>query len=131
MKNVFFPYVMLLLVLCSCCVLSGCQSKYKLAPVSGTVTLDGEPLEDAVILFNPSEGKEPGPGSAAKTDAQGHFKLSLAVPGRDVFAAVAGKHDVVIQTYSENGERMTMEVKTTFEVPPKGTNAADFHLPLQ
>lgn len=131
MLNHTSRFIIVALALCFCFTFCGCQSKYPMAPVSGTITFEGKPLENAVVLFNPSDGEEPGPGSAARTDAQGNYRLSLAVPGKDIFRAVVGPHDVIIQLYSEDGERKIMETKTTYEVPPKGTQTANFSLPIQ
>jgi len=50
----------------------GCGS-YKLAPVSGQVTVNGKPLPNAAVIFQPKRAKTstPGPGSYGKTDDQG------------------------------------------------------------
>lgn len=54
--------------------LIGCgKGTLKTEPVQGTVTLDGVPLSDATVNFNPvSSGAIPG---YARTDAQGHYIL--------------------------------------------------------
>lgn len=41
-----------------CCPFSGCGGS-NLAPVSGTVTFDGQPLKEASIRFVPADGKAP------------------------------------------------------------------------
>lgn len=64
-------------------------------PVSGTVTLDGEPLDGATIVFTPQEGGRP---SAARTDSNGYYNL---VYGRGAAGAVPGEHLVTISTYIE------------------------------
>lgn len=43
------------------------------APVTGTVTLDGQPVEGATVAFVPSEGG--GRPSSGKTDANGKYEL--------------------------------------------------------
>ena len=55
---------------------SGC-AKSDMAPVMGTITLKGQPTENAEVTFNPQ-----GPGRIATghTDASGQFKLSTAKP---------------------------------------------------
>jgi len=57
-------------------VVSGC-TKSDTVPVTGTITLNGEPAENTEITFNPA-----GPGRIATghTDASGRFKLATAKP---------------------------------------------------
>lgn len=57
--------------------------------VSGTVTLDGEPVADASVGFVPENGR---PASGV-TDESGRFTLTTFEPGD---GAVLGKHQVVI-----------------------------------
>ncbi len=52
--------------------LGGCVGYDKVAPVSGTVTLDGDPVERASLLFEPEKGGRPSYGI---TDKQGNYKL--------------------------------------------------------
>lgn len=52
--------------------MSGCgNAEMKVAPVAGTVTLDGAPLERASVLFLPDEGRP----SFGVTDSDGHYIL--------------------------------------------------------
>ena len=70
----------------------------KYVPVSGTVTLDGKPYGDAVVVFLPkasAEHPEPGRSSAGETDASGHFALKTDELKN---GAVIGKHLVKIST---------------------------------
>ena len=83
--------------------LVGCGPGYQIVPVSGTVTLDGKPLANAMVLTQPiGEGEDvtPGPGSFANTDDQGHFVLEMQ--HEPVVGAVPGKAYVKIV---ENGEK--------------------------
>ena len=69
-----------LLALVALC-LSGCGSSegYTLVPVSGTITLDGQPLAGASVSFQRSGGEATvGPGSGAVTDASGKYELKTA-----------------------------------------------------
>src|SRR5437870_4460006 len=79
------------------CAAIGCgREPYKVAPVSGTVTLDGQPLAGAWVTFMPvgtRDSPDPGPTSSGKTDAQGKFTLAIE-PGRP--GAVVGKHKVAV-----------------------------------
>ncbi len=54
--------------------LAGCTDTLQLAPAEGKVTLDGRPVADAGVLFQPKSG----PSAAGTTDAAGHFSLSTA-----------------------------------------------------
>lgn len=68
----------------------------ELAPVSGTVTLDGRPVEDAAVMFSPIDG---GPVASGTTDSQGEFRLTcLNRPG-----AVVGKHRVAVSKQKVTG----------------------------
>ena len=59
------------------------------APVSGIVTLDGKPVADAGIYFQPADG---GPAAYGSTDAEGHYSLTtVRTPG-----ALKGSHKVII-----------------------------------
>src|SRR5262245_13292269 len=77
----------------------GCGGKpYKVAPVSGRVTLDGKPLDKALVTFVPMGSKEnmaPGPTAAGATDADGRYTLGVdpKTPG-----SVVGKCRIFITT---------------------------------
>ena len=75
---------------------SGCSQDDRpaLAPVSGSVTLDGQPLERAAVLFRPTEGR----ASRGLTDAEGRFELTYL---RDIKGAILGSHQVSITTRTE------------------------------
>jgi hypothetical protein len=51
---------------------AGCGGGTKMYPVEGTVTLDGQPLEGAVVTFTSSDGNAVATGV---TSASGKFKL--------------------------------------------------------
>lgn len=117
------------------------------APVSGTVTLDGKPLAHATVTFEPAGGgKEPGPGSAGTTDAAGRYVLALNTTGGP--GAVVGPHRVRVTAYAGDADGDSSAPPTsgtvhrkplvpaayntqstlTFEVPAGGSSAADFAL---
>jgi len=98
---------------------AGCRSGVELLPVSGVVTLDGKPVEQATVLFKP----ESGPVAYGQTNADGRFELSTA--GRK--GAVPGKHKVSITkmkvTGVGNDEMVDPEkVKTEWIVPQTYTD---------
>jgi hypothetical protein len=51
---------------------AGCGSQYDLHPVTGKVTLDGNPLENAVVTFQSVSG---GTSASGTTDASGVYSL--------------------------------------------------------
>jgi hypothetical protein len=64
----------------------------ELGAVSGKVTLDGQPLPNATVVFQPDNGR----ASTATTDASGNYALQFSA---DEQGAVVGKHTVRILTY--------------------------------
>lgn len=83
-----------LLIAFSCCVLStlvGCGGNADLAPATGVVTLDGEPMAEAKVMLHPIDG---GPrNSYGTTNAKGEFKLSTFGMND---GALIGRHVVTV-----------------------------------
>jgi hypothetical protein len=129
---------------CLLLLLTGCGGpKYQTAPVSGRVTLDGRPMANAHVSFQPTAqgNPNPGPGSFGVTDADGHFRLQTIQPRQD--GAVVGSHVVRIVPYRPNeGLKDDDTVRPRdpslppqaddgslrFAVSPDGTDRADFAL---
>jgi hypothetical protein len=65
---------------------SGCGST---APVEGSVTLDGQPLGNATVVFRPTGG---GPEAGGLTDADGKFNLT----GAQAQGVVPGEYTVTV-----------------------------------
>ncbi len=138
----------------------GCGSPYKLAPVSGKVTIDSQPGANCQVTFEPigsQSNPNPGPQSLGKTDDQGVFTLQT-FPDK-YRGAVVGKCRVRIIAMSALGPEMdedymlrmklqkkvgrpggppkqlpsryNMKTELTFEVPPSGTDSANFDLKSQ
>jgi len=130
-------------------VVAGCsKGPYEVAPVSGRVTLDGQPVAKVAVMFQPvaTEGNiNPGPGSYGITDAEGRYTLKLI--GKESRGAVVGKHKVKIENYTEPGDTSydgprkvqkpanpiptrynAGEAILSFEVTSSGTDQADFPL---
>src|SRR5262245_5878987 len=61
-----------LLAVAATVALPGCGSKSELASVRGKVTLDGQPLSDAFIVFAPTSQ---GTSSRGKTDSSGNYEM--------------------------------------------------------
>jgi hypothetical protein len=53
----------------------GCSGRSELAAVTGTVTLDGQPLPSAFIVFAPTGS---GTSSRGKTDAAGRYEMMFS-----------------------------------------------------
>ena len=76
-----------------------------LGSVSGTVTLDGKPLANATVMFQPEQGRP----SYGVTDDDGYYELRYTA---NTDGAVVGKHVVSITTYEdpeEEGQKPTPE----------------------
>lgn len=129
---------------------AGCGSDepYELAPVSGVVTLNNQPLSDATVTFvptgQPGQGgmAEVGPPSSAQTDTDGRFQLKTR-DGKS--GAVVGRHKVQITTVVDEGasdndqmdyrkmreqlpSKYNSQSTLTFDVPEDGTDGANFAL---
>jgi hypothetical protein len=118
--------------------LAGCGSNS--APVSGRVTLNGKPLANARVTFQPQSGSETGGlGSSAITDQDGNYSLKFI--GKDSEGAMVGKHRVTISSRSgpeedDSGktsnelvpEQYNTKSTLTFEVPSGGSKEANFDL---
>ena len=103
--------------------------------VSGVVTLDGQPLPEATVMFQPTNGR----ASIATTDSAGKYSLIYldGVPG-----AKLGEHKVIIRTEipGEDGQppiakeklpkKYHEQTELTAEVKP-GSNTFDFPLTSQ
>jgi hypothetical protein len=109
---------------------AGCgkSDRPPLGLVAGTVTLDGQPLPEALVLFTPDG---PGRTSQAMTDASGKYRLGYL---RDIQGANLGRHIVRIMTAFEGSATKELlpakyHAKTTLSATVQaGENVADFAL---
>jgi hypothetical protein len=83
--------LLLLLAMSGGCGTSGVQ----VAPVSGHVTFDGQPLASAELLFQPDGNQRP---SRGRTDAEGRYELAYK---RGQAGAIVGTHTVQISISRE------------------------------
>jgi hypothetical protein len=116
-------------------MMTGCGGP-ALVPVSGTVTLDGQPLAGAYVTFEPVEGALE-LVSMGVTDTSGRYTLSCGEePG-----AIPGKHRIQLTTVAPGShadeltalpqDRVPLHYQDgtlTRDVPEEGTDAADFPL---
>lgn len=121
-----------LILLVAACAVAGCSSSDgpALSQVSGTVTLDGQPVGDAEVLFMPDSGNP----SVGKTDQKGRYTLAYDQKRK---GAVIGKHTVRITKIGEIGspndtknllpEKYNQNSPLTAEVKA-GENSLDFPL---
>jgi hypothetical protein len=65
-------------------VLAGCSRSPEVAEVSGTITLDGQPMPDVEVVFlpDPEKGNQ-GSSASAYTDARGHYQLHCEAAGNN------------------------------------------------
>jgi hypothetical protein len=128
-------------------LLGGCGSEGKLAPVSGTVTLNGKPTAGIAVTLQPmatEENNTPGPSAFGVTDSNGRYTTTIVGPEKRAGATV-GKNQVRFNAYIDPADiledgslkkkpnvqvpaRYWSESKIEFDVPPKGTSSADFQL---
>lgn len=127
-------------------LLVGCGGEFQLAPVAGEITLDGEPLVNAAVYFQPQrngDNQVVGPPSLGVTDESGHYSLKNT---EQYNGALVGKHIVSISTFEsrmvdpKNSDRLEIVSKErvpkryrapselTIEVPSGGIDTANFDL---
>jgi hypothetical protein len=128
----------------------GCSTgskPYQTAPISGVVTLDGQLLAQAHVVFMPAmesqASRQSGPESSGDTDGSGHYSLKTVFG--DAGASV-GKNRVMITTRRTEpdasnpdriketakeqvpGKYFTEQAPLFFEVSTGGSRAANFAL---
>ncbi|MEM7781770.1 MAG: hypothetical protein AAF623_00220 [Planctomycetota bacterium] len=102
--------------------LTGCGSGGPvLAPVTGTVKLDGEPIAGVELIFEPvqKEGESAvvGPFSIGSTNESGEYKM-IARNGQ--YGAVVGEHRVSFSIGGVDPEEMMDELKQQLQAAKAG-----------
>ena len=98
-----------------------------LGPVIGTITLDGKPLADVTVMFQPENGR----ASTGLTDAEGKYELTFTEVAK---GAKVGPHKVSFsQEIAEDDIRATMRpprhLSRSFDVEVTADpNVLDFEL---
>jgi hypothetical protein len=111
---------LILILFCSFSLpLLGCGSKDGLAPVSGVVVLEGQPLADANVLLHPVTAAGAGP-FVGVTDSAGKFTLGPPA-GPAGSGAVPGEYRLTITTLKTvpvgEGDAAVPKVVTPERVP--------------
>lgn len=116
--------------------LAGCSrgDRPELGEVTGTVTLDGKPLEGALVAFYPEEGRTVG----GTTDAEGFYEVMYL---QGVKGTKVGPNKVEITTSLDPSDEDWRPGKSAEKVPPwynvrttleanvePGDNVIDFEL---
>lgn len=88
----------------------GCGSSGpRLGQVEGTITLDGQPLPEALVTFYPKDGRP----SSGVTDSNGVYRLQFTA---DKAGAALGEHVVRITANQQSGEEVpTKRVQETLQ----------------
>ena len=114
--------------------LAGCDD-VSIAPVSGKVTRNGQPVANAALTFQPETGRQ----SWGMTDSNGNFKLiyshdersgkdtegaligkhrvTVEFPPTDVHGSVAEDHKQILKKYGKNGSE-TLNIDVTKKMAP-------------
>jgi len=131
----FRLFVCLLMLICSACS-SKNRDLPELSDVTGTVTLNGEPLADAVISFDPlsASSKSQSRTSTAATDTEGKYSLMY---DKETPGAIPGDHLVRISKLDSGANGAGNELlpiryneMTTLKatITSEGPNQIDFDL---
>jgi hypothetical protein len=95
-----------------CGGLSGDSDRPTVVNVSGTVTLNNQPIEGATVLFSPTDG---GLGATGLTDADGKFQLRTFEQND---GAVPGRYDVAVFKYDMSTANPELEDDLASELRP-------------
>jgi hypothetical protein len=93
------------LALCGC---GSSDDRPELGQVTGTITMDGQPLVGTVVVFSPDNGRP----ARGKTDAEGKYELTYIGETR---GAKIGHHRVEIAPNEEGEDESEIEAATAGE----------------
>ena len=100
---------------------AGCNSQHTPVPVSGTVTLDGKPVEGATVTFHPLDDDKEARPATGQTDKAGTFQLKAG----NEDGTRPGEYKVVI---TKNVLADTKVKIPDFPDTPEGRNQRDHFL---
>jgi hypothetical protein len=90
----------------------------RMVPVGGSVTLDRQPLANAVVTFMPEQGAT----FVGETDDEGHYELA----GYDRRGAPPGRYKVAVSyLVSADGEPQGLEFRSGLTMPPSMLSARE------
>ena len=103
MKSSRFVLFGIVLVLMGC----GGEKLPEIVEVSGTITMEGEPLDQVKVTFMPDgeKGNLDSRSSWGETDSNGKYTLKYQIPNQDVSGASVGFHRVVLRDLIPNRSR--------------------------
>jgi hypothetical protein len=113
-----FPVLVCLLPLLA----AGCSSEARsAAPVAGKVTVNGQPLADIGVTFEPV-GSGAGRGSFGRTDAAGNYRLRFI--DNNQTGALMGKHNITFRDLQASAGAQELDAgpslpKQKFRFPQK------------
>jgi len=120
-RSQFAAAMMMLMAALMMALETGCgPSRPALLPAEGVVTLDGKPLANAALVFQPKAGGRPASG---RTDENGRFRMGTFAAKDGV---LPGEHTVTITAVEEVGPppEKGSQPKTRW-VTPKRYSRAD------
>lgn len=103
-------------------LLVGCNRGPELAPVSGRITLDGQPLAVAQLIFQPDARNSA--SSYGLTDEGGHYELRY---GRERLGALVGSHTVRIRAATELTGPKGGTILRPQILPPRYNSQSELH----
>lgn len=96
------------------CALVGCNSDLpKTVPVTGTVTLDGQPLAGATVNLISDERSI---AAGGVTDDAGNFTLKTTAGDQMVEGAVVGTHKVAVTKTTSSGPAVELDLEAQKKV---------------
>lgn len=121
------PMASFLSASCALTLLCGCdktQPSMAVYPISGVVRYHDKPLSGAAVWYMAFDGGLDDPRSSGITDAEGRFKLTTYVSGRQVLdGARPGEYTVIIMKQSTESNAATDMAKIQ-KLPPDERAAA-------
>jgi len=113
-------------IMASIVFFAGCKSGEesnglpKLKPVSGTITLNGKPLEGVVISFLPTA--EGGTMTVGQSREEGKYKLSYL----GMLGCAPGQYQVMLSyKTTPEGKLVTLEMQSALVMPKEATQAVE------
>ncbi|WP_146115540.1 MULTISPECIES: DUF4198 domain-containing protein [Pirellulaceae] len=95
--------------------IGGCSNSSDVQPVSGTVTLDGQPLAGVMVRFTPQTG-EKRTTSLGKTDEQGRYELRYTSQQQGALIGIHKVQVVNIDGLPEPGMPKAQKVPKQYDV---------------